>query len=29
LAARDPTAYRRYGRWWASLPHDHMRIVGV
>ncbi len=28
LATRDPGAYRRYGRWWASLPHDDVRIVG-
>ena len=29
LADRDPAAYRRYGRWWASLPRDDVRVVGA
>jgi hypothetical protein len=28
LAARDPGAYGRYGRWWAALPRDDVRVVG-
>ena len=29
LATRDPGAYSRYGRWWASLPRDDVRVVGT
>ena len=29
LADRDPAAYSRYGRWWASLPRDVVRVVGT
>jgi len=27
LADRDPTVYRRYGHWWASLPRAEVRIL--
>lgn len=27
LADRDPTVYRRYGHWWASLPSAEVRIL--
>jgi hypothetical protein len=27
LADRDPTVYRRYGRWWASLPAAQVRVL--
>jgi hypothetical protein len=29
LAARDPDAYRRYARWWSTLPHDDVRVLGA
>jgi hypothetical protein len=28
LADREPTVYRRYGRWWAKLPAAEVRIIG-
>ena len=28
LADRDPTAYRRYGRWWEALPAAEVRVLG-
>ena len=27
LADREPTAYRRYGRWWPTLPVDEIRVL--
>jgi hypothetical protein len=27
LASRDPFVYRRYGRWWPSLPSAEVRVV--
>ncbi len=27
LADRDPTVYRRYARWWASMPTAHVRLL--
>jgi hypothetical protein len=27
LADRDPAVYRRYGRWWASLPSAEVRVL--
>jgi len=27
LADREPTVYRRYARWWASLPRDETRVL--
>jgi winged helix DNA-binding protein len=27
LADRDPTVYRRYGRWWAGLPNAEVRVL--
>jgi hypothetical protein len=29
LAERDPAPYSRYGRWWATLPRDDVRVVGA
>jgi hypothetical protein len=29
LADRDPGAYGRYSNWWATLPSEHVRIVGT
>jgi hypothetical protein len=28
LADREPTVYRRYGRWWADLPAVEVRLIG-
>lgn len=28
LADREPLAYRRYGRWWRSLPRTEVRLLG-
>jgi hypothetical protein len=28
LAGRDPTVYRRYGRWWSDLPGAEVRVLG-
>jgi len=28
LADRDPTVYRRYGRWWDKLPAVEVRVLG-
>jgi hypothetical protein len=28
LAERDPAVYRRYGRWWDSLPSAEVRVFG-
>lgn len=28
LADRDPTVYRRYGRWWEALPAAEVRVLG-
>ena len=28
VADRDPTVYRRYGRWWAGLPSAEVRLLG-
>jgi hypothetical protein len=28
LADRDPLAYRRYRRWWTSLPAYEVRVIG-
>ena len=28
LADRDPTVYRRYGRWWDKLPAGEVRVLG-
>lgn len=28
LGDREPTVYRRYGRWWASLPAAEVRVLG-
>ena len=28
LADRDPVVYRRYARWWASMPSDGVRLLG-
>ena len=27
LADRDPTVYRRYARWWATLPSAEVRLL--
>lgn len=27
LADRDPTVYRRYARWWTTMPREHMRLL--
>ena len=27
LANREPTVYRRYARWWASLPGAEVRVL--
>lgn len=27
LAGRDPTVYRRYGRWWSALPSAEVRVL--
>lgn len=27
LADRDPVVYRRYARWWATLPQEHVRLL--
>ncbi len=27
LAGRDPTVYRRYGRWWDKLPPGEVRVL--
>jgi hypothetical protein len=28
LADRDPAVYRRYDRWWATLPAAEVRVLG-
>jgi hypothetical protein len=28
LADRDPSVYRRYARWWTSLPSAEVRLLG-
>ena len=28
LAGRDPEVYRRYNRWWSSLPASEVRVLG-
>lgn len=28
LADREPTIYRRYARWWATLPEGDVRLLG-
>jgi hypothetical protein len=28
LADREPTAYRRYSRWWTGLPAEEVRLLG-
>ena len=28
LAAREPLVYRRYGRWWPTLPAAEVRLLG-
>jgi hypothetical protein len=29
LAAREPGVYRRYARWWQSLPAGEVRVLGA
>jgi hypothetical protein len=28
LADRQPAVYTRYGRWWTTLPHVEVRVIG-
>ena len=29
LAGREPAVYRRYARWWSSLPTEQVRVLGA